>query len=101
MGKTIMLKDEKELIQTTKRLIDKMRTDPESRPICILCGVNRSVTLLAYSPEGEYRTALFGVCEACEPKSDEELAEKVIAKVKEKIETQEDTVHLKRKEWIQ
>jgi hypothetical protein len=100
MGKTIILKDQKELLETTKKLIDQMRFNPQSMPICILCGMKRSTTLLAYCPEGEERTALFGVCDACKPESDEELADKVIEIIKKKIETQENTIHLTQKEFI-
>jgi len=98
---TIVLKDEQELIETTKRWLEKMRTDPTAMPVCILCGTNRSTTLLAYSPEEDCQTALFGVCDACKPNTEAELVDKVVEKVKEKLETQENTIHLKRKEWIQ
>lgn len=101
MSKTIILKDEKELIETTKKLLEKMRVDPNSMPVCILCGTNRSSILLAYSPEWEYRTALFGVCDACNPSTEKELVDKVVGKVKEKMVTQENTIHLKRKELMQ
>jgi hypothetical protein len=101
VSKTIVLPNEKELIETTKKLIEQMRVDPKSMPVCILCETNRSTTLLAYSPEGDCQTALFGVCDACKPNTDAELLDKVIEKVKERMETRENTVHLKRKEWIQ
>lgn len=100
MSKTIVLPNEKELIETTKKLIEQMRVDPKSMPVCILCETNRSTTLLAYSPEGDCQTALFGVCDACKPNTDAELLDKVIEKVKEKMESRENTIHLKRKEWI-
>jgi len=95
-----VLQNEKELIETTKKLIEQMRVDPKAMPVCILCETNRSTTLLAYSPEGDCQTALFGVCDACKPNTDAELLDKVIEKVKEKMETRENTIHLRRKEWI-
>lgn len=97
---TIVLKDEQELIETTKKWIEKMRVYPKAMPVCILCETNRSTTLLSYSPKGEYQTALFGVCDACNPTREEEL-EGMMEKVKSKMETRENIIHLKSKEWIQ
>ena len=100
MGKTIILKNQEELVNATKLLLDRMRLNPQSMPICILCGMKKSTTLLAYCPEGKEQTALFGVCDACKPESDEELADRVVELVKKKLETQEDTIHLTQKELI-
>ena len=101
--KTVYCKDEKVVLDFTLEYFKKLQESPEKyMPLCTFCSTERSYILLAYSPQGESRTALFGLCRKCCPtpeECDEEMLKKALDSVKKRLETGESTVHVTPKEW--
>jgi len=103
--KTIEMKDKKAVAKFAVDYLERMRKEPEKyMPMCCLCSTERSYILMVYEPEGEERTALFGVCQKCCPdpqKLDQEVLGKIIDSVKKRMGTGDDTLHVTQKEWVQ
>jgi hypothetical protein len=101
--KQIKVKDEKAVADFTVGWLERMKEHPETyMPKCILCSTERSNVLMALCPEGENRTAFFGVCKKCCPDGvDGEVVKKVMEKIAQKQESGDGVLHVTPKAWTQ